>query len=311
MLISTVEHNSKAALLSLVKEINSQQAAAWGLVSIKRPYLKNFTNDEIILAIKPALQELSKAKIFFVGTETIYVTWFGKPRQTYQHLAALIYHSLLRPEITEMPENIVTYLDPLVMGDELSILLKTQTQKIGIDSTKSDKEGKAALSELANEIMAEENELIIMPAQVDKYQRMLEKKPTRRRLSILIIEDQYFLRKLLSEVFGLTYDIDTAPSLKMGWELYIEKVPDIVFLDIQLADGNGHALAHKIKEIDPSSYIVMVTASNQRHDVELAKRNHVDGFVIKPFNGKKISASIDHYMATHKTPPNQKRAGTP
>src|SRR5690242_377013 len=100
MLIQAVEYDSRNALLSLVEEINGQQAAAWGLVSIKRSYLRELPNSEIVLAIKPALQEVSRAKIFFMENETVYVSWFGLPRQTYQRISAVC-RSLLRLEIKD------------------------------------------------------------------------------------------------------------------------------------------------------------------------------------------------------------------
>jgi len=291
MLIGTVEHNAKAALLSLVEEINNQHSAAWGLVAIRRFYLKKMSNDEIILAIKPALQEVAKQKIFFIGEETIYVTWFGMPRQTYQKISAIC-QLLTKPGIIEPLTPIVRYLDPLAMGDELSVLLKDR-------KTKTDNEHNVPLSDLAREIWHEEHDFTMTAKQIDQHKKILSMKALRSRLNILIVEDQYFLRSLLSEVLNTGFDVDGVEDIKEGWNFYLQKAPDIVFLDIQLPDGSGHALAKKIKELDPSSYIVMVTASNQLNDVEMAKQNHVDGFIVKPFNKKRISDCIDHYLATH------------
>jgi CheY-like chemotaxis protein len=67
-----------------------------------------------------------------------------------------------------------------------------------------------------------------------------------------------------------------------------------------LPAADGHALAHKIKETDPNSYVVMLTASRERGDVERARQNRVDGFVTKPFSRQKISERIEHYRATHR-----------
>jgi len=289
MLIETVESNAKAALLALVKEINNQHAAAWGLVTIHRPCLKNMTNDELVLALKPALQEVTRQKIFFVDAETIYVTWFGMPRKTHQKLSATC-HSLLRPGIIEPSAPVIAYLDPLAMGDELSVLLKGATSN-------SEGEQKMPFADLAREVWREKSAFTMTAKQADRYNKMLAQKTMRTRLTILIVEDQYFLRNLLSEVLLTDYEIDAVPGIQEGWDHYLEKAPNIVFLDIQLPDGSGHALAKKIKELDPSSYIVMVTVSNQLDDVELAKQNHVDGFVLKPFNKKRISDCIDHYLA--------------
>jgi len=299
MLIGIVEANAKAELVSFIEGINSQQSAAWSVAVIRRSYFKKATNDEIVLAFKPALMETAKAKLYFLEEEAVYVTWRGMPRQTYQKICAAA-KSLLRPEIKEMIEKIVAYFDPLAMGNELTLLLKTQSKAINGHGVFNG-ERKMPLAELAHSVLSEKNDFALAPAQLDQHRTVLQQKSGRQRLHLLIIEDQYFLRNLLSEVLRADYEIYTVPNLKEGWENYIKKAPDIVFLDIELPDGNGHTLAHKIKEIDPSSYVVMATASNQRDDVELAKYNHVDGFIVKPFSKKKILDCIDRYLAVRKT----------
>ena len=302
MLIGTVEHNAKAALLSLVEDIHNQNALAWGLVAIERSHLKDMTNDALMLAIKPALQEVTRAKIFFMENDTVCVTWFGMPRQTYQKLMSVC-RPLVRTGVTETIEKIVAYLDPLVMAEELNVLLNPK--KNGVQSDLRG-DAKMALRQAANHTWPENVAFFITSEQTDQFQKLVAGRAVRDRLNILIVEDQSFLRNLLAEVLRTDYAIETAADLKEGWNLYVKKAPDIVFLDIQLPDGSGHALAHRIKELDPASYIVMVTASNQRDDVELAKENHVDGFIIKPFNKKKISDCIDYYLVSRNISPKKK-----
>lgn len=62
---------------------------------------------------------------------------------------------------------------------------------------------------------------------------------------------------------------------------------------------SSHTLAHLIKTIDPSAFVVMVTGNNSVEDVTLAKSNQVDGFIVKPYNKAKIYECIDKFLARH------------
>ena len=117
-------------------------------------------------------------------------------------------------------------------------------------------------------------------------------------LDILVVEDNIFLRNLLCETLQSTHKVCSAGSIKEGLQLYLDKAPDIVFLDINLPDGSGHDLARQIKQHGPGSFIVMATANDHAGDKTEAKVNGVDGFIIKPFDKKSVNGYIDLYLAT-------------
>jgi len=152
-----------------------------------------------------------------------------------------------------------------------------------------------------------EETIALTPPEIDRRRRqiahnrrLLSSNGGRKRLHTLIVEDQAFTRSLLSQVLSQTCSVATCSNAKDGWRLYVDEVPDITFLDIDLPGVSGHALADKIKEVDPDSYVVMVTASQDVYDIQIAKFNRVDGFVIKPFNKQKIDACIERFCLTHK-----------
>jgi two-component system, chemotaxis family, chemotaxis protein CheY len=136
--------------------------------------------------------------------------------------------------------------------------------------------------------------------QFAQYRKKLKQDANCRRPYALIVEDQPFSRGLLYAVLRRTCSVRTCADAKEGWNRYLDEVPDIVFLDIGLPGTNGHVLAEKIKGLDPLSYIVMVTASQDVHDLQMAKENHVDGFIVKPFNLQKIDDCIDRYRTMQK-----------
>jgi two-component system, chemotaxis family, chemotaxis protein CheY len=118
--------------------------------------------------------------------------------------------------------------------------------------------------------------------------------------SILIVEDQDFSRKLLYDLLArqFVYTCYVAKNATEALELYATHAPDIAFLDIVLPDYSGHDIAVLIKNHDPRSHIIMVTANNILKDVETAKKNNVQGYITKPYSKNKIQAAIDHYINT-------------
>ncbi len=119
--------------------------------------------------------------------------------------------------------------------------------------------------------------------------------------TILIVEDQNFSRSLMEGMLIRNYTCYSASNVEQALELYAEHIPCMVFLDIELPDGNGHEFAALVKEYDPDSFIVMVTANNYEKDVSLAIKNKAQGFVVKPYSRQKIMVCIDKYIHERKS----------
>lgn len=92
-------------------------------------------------------------------------------------------------------------------------------------------------------------------------QRFMRSKP-----HILIVEDQAFSYKILMRAFK-DYNCFVAEKAGDAIVQYMEKCPDIVLLDIDLPDFSGHTLASFINKIDPSAYIVMISANRAENDI--------------------------------------------
>lgn len=129
---------------------------------------------------------------------------------------------------------------------------------------------------------------------------MSQQKSSHERLCILIVEDSDVLREMFRRAFHDMHLVYAASSVKEGWELYLDKSPSIVFLDIGLPDGSGHDLARRIKEKNPATYIVMATASRDVGDKQEAVYSRVDGFITKPFNKQEINDYVDRFMVARR-----------
>jgi len=114
-----------------------------------------------------------------------------------------------------------------------------------------------------------------------------------KRLCILVVEDNDLLRETFRLALYKDHAIYVAKGAKEGWRQYKEKKPDIVFMDINLPDGNGHDLTKQIKKDNPSTCVVMATVNDVVEEKERAANNHADGFIAKPFTKEEIDACIE------------------
>jgi CheY-like chemotaxis protein len=112
---------------------------------------------------------------------------------------------------------------------------------------------------------------------------------------ILVVEDHNLLRHLFVAAFRDSHRVHTAATETEGWRSYLDHAPDLIFLDIGLPDGSGHALARRIKCHNPHAYVVMTTASDDPQDAAQACLNQIDGFIVKPFDKKMIELCIENY----------------
>lgn len=141
----------------------------------------------------------------------------------------------------------------------------------------------------------QQTKLELSAHQRDALQKVLSRRPLRPKLEILIVEDQDFSRKLLMGLLQREHVCFGARNAFEAIHYFAEHAPDIIFLDIELPDQDGHGLAGLFKKLDPQTYIVMVTGNSYKKDVEKARENQVHGFIAKPYSKQSIFNAIDVY----------------
>lgn len=130
----------------------------------------------------------------------------------------------------------------------------------------------------------------------ETFKKGLKDRTERKNLLILIVEDQKFSRLLLKSHLAKFYDVIEAASGDEALKIYVEKVPDIIFLDIELPFVNGHKVGELISKLDQDAHIVMVTANNYRQDVLKAKEYKVKGFITKPYTKESIYKAVEEFL---------------
>lgn len=109
--------------------------------------------------------------------------------------------------------------------------------------------------------------------------------------SILIIEDEPVCRSLLSNILS-GHVQERAGFKEEGLRLYAQTAPDVVFLDIDLPDGNGLEALKTIMEFDQMAHVVIMTSRSTQSNVQRAIELGAKGFLAKPFTVQLVKDSL-------------------
>jgi len=110
-----------------------------------------------------------------------------------------------------------------------------------------------------------------------------------KKLTAMIVEDEKEANRLLSATFSNFFsDVYSTFNGKDGLEVYEQYKPDVVFVDIIMPEMDGIALSRKIREINPTQIIVVISASNDITKISETIEIGVNSFVQKPIDTDKI-----------------------
>lgn len=129
-----------------------------------------------------------------------------------------------------------------------------------------------------------------------------KRRSTRKEAKILIVEDDIFSQTLIQKALNDKYDLALSDDGQGAILGYVKVAPDIMFLDIELPDINGHDVLKKIKMIDKNAYVVMFSGNGDRENILKALDLGAQGFVGKPFAKEKLIQYIEKSpFIKHKT----------
>lgn len=125
---------------------------------------------------------------------------------------------------------------------------------------------------------------------------------------ILVVDDHELNRKLLERLLGVEgYEVFAADCVAAAEQAIAEVGPVLVVLDIQLPDGDGVALAGKLKtELGVECpTIVACTAGVMDGDEQRALQGGCDAYVSKPIDARNFADLIASLVpeGSHPTSP--------
>ena len=103
-------------------------------------------------------------------------------------------------------------------------------------------------------------------------------------IRVLIVDDHALFRRGLEMVLAEEADIDLVGEASDGAEA-VEKageaLPDVVLMDIRMPRSSGIEACRAMKEVAPSTKIVMLTISDEEEDLFEAIRAGASGYLLK------------------------------
>ena len=101
---------------------------------------------------------------------------------------------------------------------------------------------------------------------------------------ILIVEDDRLLNKTLAYNLALEgYEITAAGNVREARGLIGSGEYDLALLDINLPDGNGYQLCELIKQEQPHTMVIFLTANDQEKDQIKGYEAGAVDYITKPF----------------------------
>lgn len=114
-------------------------------------------------------------------------------------------------------------------------------------------------------------------------------------MKILIVEDEPIYRRMVKRyLLEVGYDIVEAEDGQTAWELFQQEPFHLVITDWMMPGLNGPQLVQNIRSSEQINYtyIIMLTAMNDKDNVVLGLESGVDEYLTKPFNSKELIARV-------------------
>jgi DNA-binding NarL/FixJ family response regulator len=114
-------------------------------------------------------------------------------------------------------------------------------------------------------------------------------------IRVLVVDDHVLFRRGLQMVLAQEPDIDLVGEAGDGAQAVSQAadlLPDVVLLDIRMPKRSGIEACAGIKEVVPSSRILMLTISDEEADLYDAIKAGASGYLLKEISTDEVSAAI-------------------
>jgi DNA-binding NarL/FixJ family response regulator len=112
---------------------------------------------------------------------------------------------------------------------------------------------------------------------------------------VLIADDQAVFRRGLYVVLATEDNIEVVAEAENGEEAIAkteELAPDVVLMDVRMPRVNGIEAARQIREISPSTKILMLTVSDEEDDLYQAIKAGANGYLLKEISVEEVAEAI-------------------
>lgn len=113
------------------------------------------------------------------------------------------------------------------------------------------------------------------------------------RIKILVAEDDVHTRNGLVELLQEeNYIAFGAPDGLAAWNMYQQKHPDLVCLDVMMPGMSGYDVCRKIRGAGFDTPVLFITAKGQEVDKVVGLELGADDYIVKPFGVREVVARV-------------------
>lgn len=118
---------------------------------------------------------------------------------------------------------------------------------------------------------------------------------------ILLVDDDPYQAEIASYIaYELTCDFESALSGTEALEKVARRSPDVVLLDVKMADLSGYEVCRRIKTNAETSgiQVLFVTARTEEEDLLQGFEALANDYVTKPFSARELKARVKNALRT-------------
>jgi DNA-binding response OmpR family regulator len=114
------------------------------------------------------------------------------------------------------------------------------------------------------------------------------------RHSILVIDDDQDYTRLLKTLLEMRdYEVTVARGGREGLYKASASPPDLVLLDIMMADISGWEVCRRLREVSDVPIMILTACATTPDDIAEGLRIGADGYLTKPFSNEELVARIE------------------
>ncbi len=112
-------------------------------------------------------------------------------------------------------------------------------------------------------------------------------------MKVLLVDDSALARRGLRQILtGAGYDVVEADDGMVALERYCIEKPDVVLLDLVMRGMYGLDVLTKLRELDRSARVIIVSADIQDSSQQLVQEAGASGFLTKPVDRDRVLAAV-------------------
>ncbi len=131
---------------------------------------------------------------------------------------------------------------------------------------------------------------------LDSFPQPLDSPLPRRKGTLLVVDDEDGPRQSLRVIFKDDYEVLMANDGPSAIALAQANKVDVAVLDIRMAGMSGIEVLERLKFVDPTIEVVMMTAFETTDTIRQALRLRACDYINKPFDISTMRAAVAHAM---------------